>query len=193
MPSYVKIIHEKQVFSRSIFRIIRVKLQHEKYDGSRTPVITRLVLERGDSVAAVIHDPQADTVILTEQFRYPTYHKGPGWILELPAGMVEAGEDPAVTMQRELVEEVGYTVNSLKHINTFYLSPGGTSERILLYYANALPTQQTTAGGGLDDEGEDIRRIIMPVDEALAKIASGEIIDAKTIIGLQWLQLNRRS
>jgi ADP-ribose pyrophosphatase len=155
--------------------------------------LVRISLNRGDSAAVVMVDPAAGTVILTEQFRYPTYGRTSGWILEIPAGTVEDDEahDPAQTLRREVMEEIGYTVRQVRHVYTFYVSPGGTSERILLYYAQVSPKDQTSRGGGLISEGEDIRILRLPVDAALSKLTAGEITDAKTIIGLQWLALNR--
>jgi nudix-type nucleoside diphosphatase (YffH/AdpP family) len=191
MPERVEILSRRDVFQQAIFRIEEARLRHERFDGSMSDEIMRLKLDRGNGVTAILHNPADDTVILTEQFRYPTYDNGPGWLLELPAGMVDAGENPADTMRRELVEEVGYAVETLIFICGFYPSPGGTSERIDLYYASVHPANQVNDGGGKDDESEDIRTVIMPADDAIAKIATGEIIDAKTIIGLQWLQLQR--
>lgn len=186
----VEIIEREIVFKKAIFKIEQARLRHRRYDGSMSKPIMRLNLERGDSVAMLLHDRAAGTVVLTEQFRYPTYAKGPGWLLELPAGMVEDDEDPIKTAYREIVEETGYTPDaaSLQHVSTFYLSPGGTSERIVLYYVAVTPQDRTESGGGLDDEDEDIRIVVMSLDNALAGIADGTIQDAKTIIGLQWLQ-----
>jgi ADP-ribose pyrophosphatase len=191
MSKRVEIISKTEVFKKAIFRIEEAQLRHELYNGTMSEKLTRLNLERGDSVAAIMHDRDADTVILTEQFRYCAYDKGPGWMLEIPAGSVEKDEDPADTMRREIKEEIGYEVERIKHLCTFYVSPGGTSERILLYYASVTPKQQTSQGGGLVEEGEDIRILTMKVNQALRKIDTGEIVDAKTIIGLQWLQLHR--
>jgi ADP-ribose pyrophosphatase len=192
MPKRVEIIGKKQVFKQAIFRIDEIHLRHELYKGGMSEELVRLNLDRGDSVAAIMHDREADTLILTEQFRYSAYEKGPGaWLLEIPAGSVEHGEDPAETMRREIKEEIGYDVEQIKHLCTFYLSPGGTSERIILYYASVTPKQRTSQGGGLVEEGEDIRILTMKVNQALRKIDTGEIADAKTIIGLQWLQLHR--
>jgi ADP-ribose pyrophosphatase len=96
--------------------------------------ITRLNFERGDSVAAVVHRIDNDTVILTEQFRYPAYRKGPGWVLELPAGVFAecSDEDPTTALRRELMEEIGYQVRRLQTIATFYSSVGGSTERVHL-------------------------------------------------------------
>jgi ADP-ribose pyrophosphatase len=186
----VEIISKKELFRQSFFQVEEVELRHERYDGQMSEPFVRLNFNRGDSVAAVVHDQQRDAVVLVEQFRYPAYENGPGWILELPAGIYLPDKDktPERTMWRELQEEIGYEVNKLQHINTFYLSPGGSSERLYLYYASISLENDTGPGGGIPEEGEDIHRLTFKVGEALAKVDKGEIVDAKTIIGLQWLR-----
>jgi len=191
MAKRVEIKEKKIAFQKAIFQIDEAHLRYEKYNGQMSDEIVRLNLNRGDSAAALVYRTTDDRLAFTEQFRFSTYEKGPGWILEIPAGIVEQGEKPEVAMRRELVEEIGYEVGSLHHINTFYLSPGGTSERIFLFYAEVTPQQKTKAGGGLVEEAEDIRTVFYTVDEALKKMQNGEILDAKSLIALQWLQLKR--
>jgi nudix-type nucleoside diphosphatase (YffH/AdpP family) len=192
MPKQVKIISEKRVFD-GFFKIDEAHFQHELYSGQMSPELTRMSFNRGDSAAVILHDPLLDTIIMTEQFRYPTYTKDHGWILEIPAGSIEADEidNPTVTLRRELMEELGYSVTNFRKVASFFVSPGGTSERIHLFYAAIRPEHKIADGGGLVEEGEDIHMVAMGVQEALYKITTGEIMDAKTIIGLQWLQLNR--
>jgi nudix-type nucleoside diphosphatase (YffH/AdpP family) len=187
----VEILEERDVFQQYRFRMIEATLRHERFDGEMSHEITRLKFERGDSVAVLMHDTDANTIILTSQFRYPTYRPDNGWILEIPAGSCEAGEAPDVTARREVEEEVGVNVEDVRHLMTFYVSPGGTSERILLYYAATRPEHQTGEGGGVLSEGENIRKLAVKVEDALRMIESGEIQDAKTIIALQWLQIQR--
>lgn len=195
MAKRVEISSETEIFRKYFFSVKEAKLKHEKFNGEMSAEMTRLNFERGDSVAILMHDPQQDTIVLTEQFRYPAYrpnHAGEnGWIWELPAGSVEQGETAEDTVRREVKEEIGYEVRTIKHLSTFYVSPGWTSERILLYYASVNPHDQTGKGGGIVSEGEDIRVVLVKVNEALRQIDSGEIKDAKSIIGLQWLQLHR--
>ena len=128
---------------------------------------------------------------MVEQFRYPTFEKGPGWTLELPAGIIEpkSGEAPEATVRRELIEEIGYEVKSLKRIYCFYPSPGGASETVYLFYAQTSKTSRIHIGGGDSAVGEYIRVVDVPVEKAFQKVDRQEIIDAKTIIGLQWLRL----
>ena len=193
MKKRVEILQQKVVLKRSFFRIIEAKVCHELYNGGMSDELTRLNFERGDSAAALIHDKRNDRVIFTEQFRFPTYEKGPGWLLEIPAGSVETDEagDPKLTIKRELMEEIGYEISRFRKVYTFYVTPGGSSERIHLYYATAKKRNRKSKGGGLEGTGEDIRVVSMKVAKALKKIETGDIVDAKTIIALQWLQLRR--
>lgn len=196
MNKRVEIISRSVVFKRYFFRIEEVVLRHERYNGQMSPAMTRLKFERGDSVAILMHDADDNTIFLTEQFRYPTYdpQKGrdTGWIIELPAGTVDRErEEPDATVRREVEEEIGYTLHEVRHISTFFLSPGGTSERILLYYARVNLSQKTGKGGGRWEEGEDIRVMRVPLSEAIDMVQNGALNDAKTIIGIQWMQINQ--
>ncbi len=151
----------------------------------------RLSLERGDSVAAVVERREDGAILLTRQFRYPTMAKGPGYLLELPAGIVEEDEDPVDALRRELIEELGYEAGRLEPIATFYVSPGGSSERILLYSTEVGADERVSDGGGLASEGESIEIVAVSIDDLLAMVADGTIADAKTIIGALWLQRRR--
>jgi nudix-type nucleoside diphosphatase (YffH/AdpP family) len=180
-------VHSKRRILDGFFKVDEVKLQYEKFDGSMTPVLTRLNFERGDSVAAIILNIDTRKIILVNQFKYPVYEKGPGWITEVVAGMVGPGEQPESAIQREIVEESGYQATRLEHISTFYVSPGGSSERIILFYAEVTDSSRCSTGGGLVSEGEDIRLIEIPLSEAWDAIASQTIKDAKSIVALMWL------
>ncbi len=191
MPKKVDILSKEEVFKKAFFRIEKVRLRHELYNGEMSRELTRLNFNRGDSVAALIHQTDDDTLILTEQFRYPAYVKGEGWLVEVPAGTVEEGEEPVETMHRELEEEIGYRTDEFRHIHTFFVSPGGTSERIHLFYARVESEDKISKGGGVPLEGEDIRALIISVDDALEMLEEGKIMDAKTLIALQWLKYHR--
>jgi nudix-type nucleoside diphosphatase (YffH/AdpP family) len=169
------------------FKVDEAYLRYERFDGTMTPVVRRLSLERGDSVAALLFNPRSNRMILVNQFKYPTYGKGPGWITETMAGMIDGDETPQSAARREILEETGYRVQSLEHISTFYLSPGGSSERIVLYYAE-VDGDKASKGGGLATENEDIITVELTVEDALKQIENGEIADAKTIIAVYWLR-----
>jgi nudix-type nucleoside diphosphatase (YffH/AdpP family) len=168
------------------FKVDEAEVSFERFDGSMTPPVRRLVFERGDSVAAVVFDRSSNRLLLTEQFRFPAFEKGPGWLIELIAGMIDRGEQPEDALRREIEEELGYRTDRIEHIATFYVSPGGSSERIWVYYAEIDDAGHVSAGGGLPGEHEDIRVLSMSPEEARAALQDGTIADAKTIIGLQW-------
>ena len=195
MGRRVDLISEQQVAQRAIFRLVEAHLRHERYDGSMSDELVRISFERGDSATAILHDPETDSIVLVEQFRYPTLKGGKGWILELPAGIIETNQsgNQEMTIRRELLEETGYEAGPMTLLYTFYPSPGASSERLFLYYGIMQPAGKVADGGGNHGEGEDIKTVIMPLDDALSQIASGGIVDAKTIIGLQWLKLKSLS
>jgi ADP-ribose pyrophosphatase len=168
------------------FKVDEAVVSFERFDGSMTPQVRRLVFERGDSVAAVVFDRDAERLLLTEQFRFPTLEKGPGWLIEIIAGMIDPGEQPEDSLRREIEEELGYRADRIEHIATFYVSPGGSSERIWVYYAEVGKNGRVSAGGGLR-EHEDIRVVSISLEEARGALEAGRIADAKTIVGLQWL------
>jgi nudix-type nucleoside diphosphatase (YffH/AdpP family) len=181
-------IDRKTTLFDDFFRIEEARLRYERFDGTMTDVVRRLSFERGDSVAVVLYNPASQHLLLVNQFKYPAYAKGPGWVTETMAGMIDEGEDPESAARREILEETGYQVHDLQHISTFYVSPGGSSERIVLYYAEVADTDKVGSGGGLAAENEDIAGVELTLDEALEQIRTGEIVDAKTILGIYWMQ-----
>ncbi|MGI9644031.1 MAG: NUDIX domain-containing protein [Ilumatobacteraceae bacterium] len=189
-PRRVEIERTDRVLD-DFFKVDAAYLRHERFDGTMTDTMRRLNFERGDAAAAVIVDRDSGDLLLVEQFRYPAYDKGPGWVVEAVAGMVDDDEDPADAMRREIHEEIGYDVPHLDPIGEFYLSPGGSSERIFLFHAEVGEADRIAAGGGLDEEHEDIRLVRVPGDELDAWIADRRLVDAKTLIGVLWLQVRR--
>ncbi len=181
-------IENKRTLFKDIFTITETNLRFEQFKGEMSKPVRRLVFERGDSVAALLLNRDTQQVILTEQFRYPTYEKGPGWLYEVVAGMIDEGEQAEDAMRREIHEEIGYQAHELTHIATFYVSPGGSSERIVLYYAEVGNADRVSAGGGKASENEDIRQVDMSLSELWKALENNDIIDAKTLIAVQWLQ-----
>lgn len=169
------------------FKVDELTVAVERYDGTMTPPLRRLVFERGDAVAAVVRHRDSGRLLFTEQFRAPTLDKGPGWLLEVMAGMIDAGEAPEAALRRELHEELGFALLHAEPIATFYVSPGGSSERIWLYYAEVTEATRSGPGGGVADEHEDIRIVEMTDEQARAALDADRLPDAKSIIGLQWL------
>jgi nudix-type nucleoside diphosphatase (YffH/AdpP family) len=183
----VQIESKRRIFD-DFFRIEETILRYERFDGQMSNTVRRLNFERGDSVAAIILNRETQRVLFVNQFKYPTYEKGPGWISETVAGVLEVDEDPEEAIQREILEETGYKARKLTHIATFYVSPGGSSERIILYYAEVDSTDKVSSGGGLASEGEDIQIVELSLPELWTALDSGELVDAKTIIAAMWLR-----
>jgi nudix-type nucleoside diphosphatase (YffH/AdpP family) len=184
----IKIQHKRIVFDDK-FQIQEAEVRVQRYDGQMSKPVRRLVFERGDAAAAILFNRDSQKVLLIEQFRYPTYEKGPGWIQEIVAGVIKPDEKPEEAMRREIEEEVGYRVQQLTPISTFYVSPGGTSERIFLYYAEVGDGDRVSDGGGLADENEDVQLVEYSRSDLAQALACGQFQDAKTIIAVQWLQL----
>jgi nudix-type nucleoside diphosphatase (YffH/AdpP family) len=187
MPSRVEIHSRRRIFD-GFFKIEEADLAYERFDGTMTPPLKRLVFERGDSVAAIVYHREEKRLLFLRQFRYPTYEKGPGWLTEVVAGMQEHGEPAEDALRREIVEELGYEVAHLEPITTFYVSPGGSSERIILFYAEVNAAGKVGPGGGLMEENEDIVAVSWSPAELAEAVAAGQIQDAKTLIGILWFQ-----
>jgi ADP-ribose pyrophosphatase len=186
----IEILDKKRVFD-DFFKIDEVRIKYEKFNGEITPIHRRLNFERGDSVAAIVYNEDSKKVILVNQFRYPSYTKGNGWLTEVVAGVLNEGENPETAIKREILEEIGYKTTRLTHISTFFVSPGGTSERIILYYVVVNDLDKTSTGGGISSEHEDIKLIEYTLEELWNSLNKGKIKDAKTIIALMWLKLRK--
>jgi len=180
----VEVLARRTVY-QGFFTLEEVRLRYERRDGTMSEEMTRLLFERGDSAAVLLYDPQTQEVVLVRQFRYPAWVRGgPGWLWEIIAGMCDAGRSPEEVARAEAMEEAGYAIGPLRHIMTVYLSPGACSERIFIYLAPVRG--RVAAGGGLAEDGEDIEMRTFPLAEALAMAERGEIMDAKTILALQY-------
>jgi nudix-type nucleoside diphosphatase (YffH/AdpP family) len=194
-------IENKRYILNDFFKVEEAYLRFEQFNGEMSPLVRRLNLDRGDSVGVLIFNQTAEKLILVSQFRYAAflkeqadleeqgYLKKQGWTIEAIAGMVDPGETPEQSARREVEEETGLNIDILTHITTFYPSPGGSSERIFFYYSEVSGERaKYKETGGILASGEDVKAVEITVAEAMAKIKSGEIEDAKTIIGIYWLE-----
>jgi len=178
-------VESSRVILDDFFKVEEVVFRRRNKDGQLAEPQRNLSLERGDSVAALLHNVDTDRVILVDQFRYPAHASG-GWVIETVAGIIDPSETPDDAIRRETLEETGYRLGNIRHLATFYASPGGSSEQIHLYFAEVTNAIRVGAGGGLPQEGEDISlREYSP--RALADaLAAGEFKDAKTLIAVLW-------
>jgi len=182
------VIEKRALLLDDYFKVEEAFVSYQKFDGTMSPAVRRLDFVRGDAVAAVLFNKKRQRVILVNQFRYATVSRGTGWMTEVIAGLIDEGEMPEDAVQREILEEAGYETEKLERISSFYPSPGITSERILLYYAETRGDAPVAKGGGLANENEDIQVLELSLEDALRQVERGEIADAKTIIGLMWLK-----
>lgn len=145
----------------------------------------REVYDRGHAAAVLLADPARGTVILTRQFRLPVYlDGGSGQLIEACAGLLD-GDSPAACARKEAEEETGYRLARLRHLFDAYMSPGSMTERLSFFVGFYDPDDRISDGGGLAHEGEDIEVLELPFSTALDMVASGRIVDAKTIMLLQ--------
>jgi nudix-type nucleoside diphosphatase (YffH/AdpP family) len=171
------------------FKIDELVVAHQKSDGSMSEDQRRLIFERGDSAAVLLFNSDSKCVVVVNQFKAPTLGKSTedGWIEETVAGMIDSYETPEAAAARETLEETGYAIRNLKLIAKFFSSPGGSSERIFLYYAEVRNADKVAAGGGVPAEGEDIAVKEIPLDDLLQRIRQQRVEDPKLLIGGLWL------
>lgn len=184
-------IVDRETCFQGYFRLDRLRFRFQLYRGGWSRVVEREVFERGHAACVLLYDPSVDRVVLVEQFRAAAIGTSHGpWLIETVAGIIEDGETPAEVVRRETMEEAGCEVGELERIGEILVSPGGTSERLVLYCGRV---DASKAGGiyGVAEEDEDIRVITMTSDEAFAAMAEGRICTTNAVIPLQWLALNR--
>lgn len=178
-------IKSTEISYDGFFKLKRHSIQYPKFDNVLSPIHQREVLVRQPSVGALIFDPKNKTVLMTEQFRVGALEAGDHpWVFELPAGIVENEESATAAIQRELKEETGYHIQDLQFIGEFYLSPGGTSEKSRLYFAEANLTHSGVHGA--HGENEDIKTHIVDMAQALQWIGH-KTISSSAAIALLWL------
>ena len=186
----VELLAQETLF-KGFFQMVEVKVRHKLFAGGWTNEISREIFYRGNAAAAIIYDPKLDQVGLIEQFRIGALDSELGpWCLEVVAGMIEPGESPEELISRELREEAGIEKADLVFITSYYSTPGGCNEKIDLYCAFC---DLSNAEGlfGLEEENEDIRLHVIPAEDVFESMLSNRTNNAATLIGLQWLQLNR--
>ncbi len=186
----------------AFFKIDEVTVSHQQFDGEMSPERAFLVFERGDAVAALLHDEERRKIIVVNQFRLPTLnkgHNGGGWLIEAVAGMIRGdaegkpAETPLECLTREVLEETGYQITEATPISTFFSSPGGSTEMIYLYYASVRRTERIKEGGGVKEDGEDIEIVEIDLDVFFDRLTAREFEDPKLIIAGQWLMARRAS
>ena len=181
-------VSEEKIVFNDHYKMVKAKVTYNTFEGKQITT-KRLAFERGDSVAILLLEKETQSILLTNQFRYPSCKHNEGWLVEIPAGSMEQNEKPEECVTREVMEELGYKITNPKLISTFYTSPGASTERIFLFFSEVSHKDKTGKGGGNESENEDIQTVKIPIAEIASKIS--ELKDAKTILALQWYLMER--
>lgn len=184
----VKIL-ETEILSDNWYTLRKVTFTRQLNDGTWQQQ-SREAYDRGNGATILLYNKTQKTVILTRQFRLPTYVNGnpSGMLIEACAGLLDK-ENPEDCIKRETEEETGYKISAVRKIFELYMSPGSVTEVLYFFIAEYSKDMKVNEGGGAEHEQENIEVLEMPYEKALQMVESGEIRDAKTIILLQYLQL----
>lgn len=181
----------KRVLYKGFFSLLEYRFQYRKFDGTKSELVSREILERGHAVVLLAYDSKRDQIVMIEQIRIAAIEtQNSPWLLELIAGMMdhdnESCEDVA---RREAIEEAGLTIGRCKPVISYLASPGGLTEKLHILVGEV---DSSTAKGihGLAEENEDIKVHVISREQAYRWVQEGVINNAASIIAIQWLQLN---
>jgi len=180
-------LQQREQSFRGYFSLETLTLRHRLFEGGWSAPMRRELFQRGDAVGVLPWDPVKDELVLIEQFRVGALRDGHSpWMLELVAGIVEAGESDSAVVHREAEEEAGCRLGRLEPIATFYPSAGACSEQIRLFVGEVTHSQPGTVQG-LESEHEDILVHQLPREQVMQMLDRNEINNGHTLIALQWL------
>ena len=187
--SEVRII-EKKLLSDNWYHLYKYTFELTDRKGHKT-VQQREAYDRGNGATILLYNKTSKSVILTKQFRMPSFVNGnpDGMLIEACAGLLDQ-DNPEDCIRRETEEETGYRIEKVHKVFEAYMSPGSVTEILYFFVGEYSKDQKVNEGGGVDEE-ESIEVLEIPFEKALAMVASGEIRDAKTILLLQYAQINR--
>jgi len=177
----VKIL-KTEILSDNWYTLNKVTFEYQKKDGT-LETQNREAYDRGNGATILLYNKESKTVILTKQFRLPTYINGN------EDGMMIDKDNPEDCIRKETEEELGYEISDVKKVFEVYMSPGSVTEILYFFIAEYSKSMKVNDGGGLAEEQEEIEVLELDIDAALEMIDSGEIKDAKTIMLLQHVRL----
>lgn len=182
-------IEKTEILSDNWYTLKKVTFNIKKENGD-TETQSREAYDRGNGAVILLYNTHTKNVILTRQFRLPTYINGnlDGMLIEACAGLLD-NDNPEDCIKRETEEETGYKISKVEKIFEAYMSPGSVTEILHFFIAEYSDDMKINDGGGLEEEGENIEVLQLQFDETLSMINKGEIKDAKTIMLLQHLRL----
>jgi GDP-mannose pyrophosphatase NudK len=184
-------IKDIEVLSQNWATLRKITYQYKKKDNTWETQI-REAYDRGNGAAILLYNKDNKTIILTRQFRMPTFLNGneSGMMIEVCAGVLDQ-QNAEDCIRKEIEEETGYSIKDVHKIFEVYMSPGSVTEIVYFFVGEYSQDMKSSDGGGLDDEQENIEVLEMLFDKAYGMIASGEIKDAKTIMLLQYAKINK--
>ena len=190
MIDQIKIL-KTDILSDNWYTLKKVTYEYAKKDGTIN-VQSREAYDRGNGATILLYNKASNNVILTRQFRLPTFINGnkSGFMIEACAGLLDK-DNPEDCIKRETEEETGYKVKEVHKIFEAYMSPGSVTEILHFFVAEYSQQMKVNEGGGAEHEEENIEVLELNFDQALGMIAAGEIKDAKTIMLLQYVRLNK--
>ncbi len=181
---------KKELLSDNWYRLDKASFDYRRSNGDWEHQ-EREVYDRGNGASILLYDTEQKTIILTRQLRIPTYfnENENGMMIEVPAGVID-DEDIEACIKREVLEETGYRVKSVRKVMQAYMSPGACTELMHLFVATYNPTMKVAEGGGLISETEELEVLEISFKQGLEMMKNGEIQDAKTMMLLQYAQIN---
>jgi len=182
-------IEKTEILSDNWYTLKKVTFNIKKQNGE-TETQSREAYDRGNGAVILLYNTSLKKVILTRQFRLPTYINGntDGMLIEACAGLLD-DNNPEDCIRKETEEETGYKISKVEKIFEAYMSPGSVTEILYFFIAEYSDEMKINKGGGLEEEGENIEVLELDFNETLSMIDKGEIKDAKTIMLLQYLRL----
>jgi len=179
-----------QILSNDWYTLNKVTFDYELRNGNWVSQ-SRECYDRGNGACILLYNTTKKTIVLVKQFRMPTYVNGNdnGMMIEACAGVLD-GDDPVTCIIKETEEETGYQIKNVKKVFESYMSPGAVTEILHFFIAEYDDKMKIGDGGGLDTEHEDIEILEVDFTKAIQMIKTGEISDAKTIMLLQYAQIN---
>jgi nudix-type nucleoside diphosphatase, YffH/AdpP family len=179
------------ILSDQWYTLRKATYQYQRRDG-QWETQQREAYDRGNGAAILLYNKEKSTVILTRQFRLPTYLNGnnDGMMIEVCAGILDE-DNPDDCIRREALEETGYQIKDIQKVMETYMSPGAVTEILYLYLGSYDSHMKISEGGGEVDEQEDIEVMELPFARAIDMMRSGEIRDAKTVMLLQYAQIHQ--
>ena len=183
-------IKNTEILSKNWYVLRKITFEYQKKDGS-WETQSREAYDRGNGATILLYNSKNKTVILTRQFRLPTYTNGneTGMLIESCAGLLDQNH-PEVAIKKETEEETGYKITKVRKIFEAYMSPGSVTEIVHFFVAEYSKEMKISDGGGLEHDQEDIEVLELPFTESLQMIENGTIRDGKTIMLLQYAKIN---